>query len=109
MNENPEQYSRRRFFGNVTTGLMGVGLSHLLSAEGLHGQSTAPAWQPGRNRTHHQPRAKRVLQIFCPGAASQIDLWEHKPLLQKYDGKPLPGEEDFLSFQGKNGVIMGCP
>jgi len=109
MKENLEQYTRRRFLGDVTTGLMGVGLSHLLGLESLHGQTNSSSWQPGKSLTHHKPRAKRVLQIFCPGAASQIDLWEHKPLLQEYDGKPLPGEEDFMSFQGKNGTIMGCP
>ena len=59
--------------------------------------------------THYEPKAKRVLQIFCPGAASHMDLWEHKPALDKYDGKPLPGEEGVLSFQGKNGPLMKSP
>jgi hypothetical protein len=51
---------------------------------------------------HFPAKAKRVLQIFCPGAASHLDLWEHKPALAKYHGKPLPGEENLVSFQGKN-------
>ena len=56
-----------------------------------------------------RPKAKRVLQIFCPGAASHIDLWEHKPSLAKWNGKPLPGEEGYVSFQGKNGNLMQSP
>ncbi|WP_419193663.1 DUF1501 domain-containing protein [Kolteria novifilia] len=59
--------------------------------------------------THHPPKAKRVLQIFCPGAASHMDLWEYKPALEKWNGKPLPGEENFVSFQGKNGNLMKSP
>jgi hypothetical protein len=98
--------TRRRFLGNVHTGLGGVGLMHLLSGTASAEQG---AWQPGRGQTHHPAKAKRVLQIFCPGAASHLDLWEYKPSLEKYHGQPLPGEEDFLSFQGKNGNLMKSP
>ncbi|QDU59021.1 DUF1501 domain-containing protein [Aeoliella mucimassa] len=92
--------SRRGFLDCVTTGLAGVGLAKLACLEA--GAATLP--QP-----HYQPRAKRVLQIFCPGAASHMDLWEHKPALEKYHGQPLPGEENFVSFQGKNGNLMRSP
>ncbi len=110
MNGSLDDYSRRRFLGDVTTGLMGVGLSHLLGGEALFAANAGRLdWKPGSGMTHLQPRAKRVLQIFCPGAASHMDLWEHKPMLDKYDGKPLPGEENFVSFQGKNGPLMRSP
>lgn len=38
-----------------------------------------------------------------------MDLWEHKPMLEKMDGKPMPGEENLMSFQGKNGPLMRSP
>jgi hypothetical protein len=99
MNASIHQATRRRFLGSVTSGLMGVGMTRLLAAEhrGVNGG------------LHFAPKAKRVLQIFCPGAASHMDLWEHKPLLEKMDGKALPGEEDLVSFQGKNGSLMRSP
>jgi hypothetical protein len=110
MHDPLHEYSRRRFLGNVTTGLMGVGLSHLLGKDILQAEMAAGlGWKPDSGMTHIPPRAKRVLQIFCPGAASHMDLWEHKPMLEKYDGQPLPGEENFVSFQGKNGPIMRSP
>jgi len=31
-----------------------------------------------------------VVNCFCPGAASHLDLWEHKPELEKMDGKLDP-------------------
>ncbi|HEX3871003.1 MAG TPA: DUF1501 domain-containing protein, partial [Pirellulales bacterium] len=98
--------TRRRFLGDVSTGLAGIGLLHLLGSDA---PAETAAWMAGRGQTHFAPRAKRVLQIFCPGAASHIDLWEHKPELDKRDGEPLPGEENFLSFQGKNGTLMRSP
>lgn len=100
------ELTRRRFLGNVYSGLGGVGLMHLL---GRAAAAEQPAWQSGCGQTHHAPKAKRVLQIFCPGAASAMDLWEYKPSLEKYHGKPLPGEENFVSFQGKNGNLMKSP
>jgi hypothetical protein len=100
------ELTRRRFLGNVYTGLGGVGLMQLLSDASSAEQTK---WRPGRGQTHHPAKAKRVLQIFCPGAASHMDLWEHKPSLEKHHGKPLPGEEGFFSFQGKNGNLMKSP
>lgn len=98
--------SRRSIFHNVYTALAGVAMTRLLSCEARAGDL---GWQAGRGQTHHAPKAKRVLQIFCPGAASHMDLWEHKPSLEKWHGKPLPGEEEMVSFQGKNGNLMKSP
>lgn len=108
--QHPVTLPRRRLLGNVTTGLLGIGLSHLLTNEALAaGSPPATGWQPGTGQTHFPARAKRVLQIFCPGAASHMDLWEHKPMLEKMHGQPLPGEENLMSFQGKNGNLMKSP
>src|SRR5207253_7484819 len=40
---------------------------------------------------HFAPKARRVIQIFCPGAVSAMDTFEHKPELQKRHGQPMPG------------------
>jgi hypothetical protein len=98
--------SRRAFMGATTTGLMGAGLNHLLAGDLLAANKQALGAQ---DVAHFAPKAKRVLQIFCPGAASHMDLWEHKPELEKRHGQPLPGEENMVSFQGKNGNLMKSP
>jgi hypothetical protein len=111
-------FTRREFLGNVQTGLANLGLAHLLTRESLAEEPTStpesaaidgPAWLPGRGLTQFPAKAKRVLQIFCPGAASHLDLWDYKPDLEKHDGQLLPGEENFVSFQGKNGPLMKSP
>jgi hypothetical protein len=79
----------------MTTGLTGVALSRLMA-------------EPPTGTPHHAPRAKQVLQIFCPGGASHVDLWDHKPMLEKYHGTPLPGAAE-VTFQGKNGNLMRSP
>ena len=56
---------------------------------------------------HHAPRAKRVIQLFMAGAASHVDMWDHKPLLTKRDGQPWdPGEKVEL-FQSTPGACFG--
>ncbi|MBY0522040.1 MAG: DUF1501 domain-containing protein [Gemmataceae bacterium] len=101
MSEHLWSMTRRQFLGNFYTGLAGIGLADLFAAE--------DGWQPGRGQTHHPARARRVLQIFCPGAASHLDLWDHKPALAKHAGKALPGEEKLVSFQGANGGLFPSP
>lgn len=92
---------RRGFLGDSFRGLAGVALAQLVTADRAHARGAVP--------THHAPKASRVLQIFCPGAASHVDLWDHKPELERRHGQPLPGEEGFSSFQGKNGNLMRSP
>ena len=92
--------SRRGFLSNAFHGLAGIGLTSLLHNELSAGEVGAAQFPA---------KAKRVLQIFCPGGASHIDLWDYKPALEKYHGKPLPGEEKLVTFQGKNGNLMKSP
>jgi hypothetical protein len=93
--------SRRGFLSDAFRGLAGIGLTTLLGDELLAGT---------RSELPHLPaQAKRVLQIFCPGGASHMDLWDYKPALEKYHGRPLPGEEGAVTFQGKNGNLMRSP
>lgn len=106
MSSDPTLTTRRRWMGDVYTALAGIGLSHLMGDQGLADEIP---WRPGRAQTHFPAKAKRVLQIFCPGAASHMDLWEYKPALERYHGQPLPGAEHFVSFQGKNGNLMKSP
>jgi len=89
----------------MTTGFTGVALTHLLKGD-IQAAMAADAWQPGK--AQHPPKAKQVLQIFCPGAASHVDMWDYKPELIKRHGQPLPGPPE-VSFQGKNGPLMRSP
>lgn len=107
-NRLPDTASRRDFLGSVYTALAGIGLADLLARDA--GATDAAAQNAATaGRTHHPPKARRVLQIFCPGAASHLDLWDYKPALAKHHGQPLPGEGNFTSFQGPNGNLMQSP
>jgi hypothetical protein len=48
---------------------------------------------------HHEPKAKRVVQLFMAGAASHIDLFDYKPELVKRHGQPSEFGEHVEAFQ----------
>jgi hypothetical protein len=104
--------SRRGFLSDAFQGLAGIALTSLLGTDAFPLETPAApnaSWHPGRGTPQYRAKAKRVLQIFCPGGASHMDLWDYKPALAKYHGKPLPGEEGAVTFQGKNGNLMQSP
>ncbi len=104
--------NRREFLGQMGTGLGSIALACLL-AEETSGQIQNPKSKIQNPLApklgHFPPKAKRVVQIFCPGAVSHMDLWEYKPELQKRHGQPLPGLSGVSSFQGGNGNLFGSP
>ncbi len=87
--------NRRQFLWNSGGGLGGLALAELLAAE--------------QGPLHHPAKAKRVVQLFMSGAASQCDLYDYKPLLIAKSGEVWdPGEKVEL-FQSKPGVVMKSP
>ncbi len=92
---------RRQFLWQFGGGLGGIALASLLDAEGL---LAAPLGRP-----HFAPKAKRVVQLFMSGAASQCDTFDYKPRLIKDHGKKWdPGEKVEL-FQSSPGQTMKAP
>ena len=99
---------RREFLGKMGTGLGSIALACLL-AEEAEADSRPKAADPLAPKQPMFPaKAKRVVQIFCPGAVSQMDTFEYKPELTKRHGQPMPGGS-VVTFQGGNGSLMKSP
>jgi hypothetical protein len=84
--------TRREFFGRFGLGLGGVALAQLLP----HALTAAAApagtspFRGGLPRPHVAPRAKRIIYLFMAGGPSQLELFDHKPLLNRRNGEELP-------------------
>lgn len=78
----PAARSRRDFLFQAGGGLGGIALNWLAAAET---RNPLAAKLP-----HHQPRAKAVIFLFMVGGPSPLDLFDPKPALAKWQGKPLP-------------------
>ena len=62
-------------------------------------------WTP--KPPHFAPKAKRVIVVFLQGGLSQVDSFDYKPMLDRYDGKPLPFETPRTEFA--TGNLMRSP
>jgi hypothetical protein len=92
---------RRDFLSSSATGFSGLALALMLQEESCGG---------GAIKTLHYPRtAKRVVQLFMGGAASHIDLWDHKPMLEKHHGEQSDFGEHVEAFQNGLGPWMKSP
>ena len=79
--------TRRHFLGQ---GLGSIALSSLLTRpEPCRGGQSNPL---DARAPHHAPRVKNVIYLFMGGAPSQLDLFEPKETLQKFDRQPVPEE-----------------
>jgi hypothetical protein len=87
-----QHVTRRAFLRRSGLGFGAMALGSLLT-ESLFATSPAGTRNPLAPRPpHFAPRAKRVIYLHMVGAPSQLDLFDHKPELEKYDGKPCPDE-----------------
>ncbi len=60
--------------------------------------------------TAFSAKAKAVIWIFVNGGASQVDTWNYRPALEKYDGQPLPDFDTKTGFfPDQVGGLMKSP
>jgi len=98
---------RRSFLWQAGGGLGGIALAHLLGREGLLASGLGKAEYNGG--IHHMAKAKRVVQFFMSGAASAVDTFDYKPLLEEKHGQRFePGKKVEL-FQSFPGMVMKNP
>ena len=100
---NSRPMNRRSFLQESGGGLGGIALAYLLGRESV-------AANPQLNGARRHPaKAKRVVQLFMSGAASQCDTFDYKPLLLERNGRKFdPGGKVEL-FQSDPGPVMQSP
>ena len=98
--------SRRDFLWRLGGGLGGIALASMLGEEGLLAGEVAAT----RSRAmQYPPKAKRIVQLYMSGAASQCDLWDYKPALAKHHGEKFDPGEAVELFQSAPDKVMKSP
>ena len=75
----------------------------MMAFAGMIGRSVA---QAGIAADYPQ-RVKRVIFLFINGGLSHVDSFDPKPMLEKYDGQPLPGGT--IKTERRTGELMKSP
>lgn len=83
----PRSLTRRALLQNFSRGIGAAALSTL-----LHESTSRAAQTPALARPHFPPRVKNIIYMHMVGAPSHLDLFDYKPMLQRYDGRPVPAE-----------------
>jgi hypothetical protein len=104
--------SRRDFLATSACGLGTLALASLLKQDGLLASEADLNAHPLSQRlAHFAPRAQRCIFIFLEGGPSQMDLFDPKPMLNRYEGKPLPdsivGNAKFAFLQKDSATVLG--
>lgn len=97
---------RRRFLTDVSSGLGSAALAWLWQTDALADVASSRAGVgASRAAPHFPPQAKRAIHIFSPGGVSQVDTFDYKPELERFDGKLLTGKGELDTFFGRPGVL----
>jgi hypothetical protein len=98
--------TRRHFFGRSSTGIGTAALASLMNddlhADGARSEGAIPGIEGFPN---FAPKAKRVIYLLQSGAPSQVDLFDHKPSLDKLHMSELP--DSIRSGQRLTGMTAG--
>lgn len=87
-------FNRRDFLSQIGGGFALAGAQSVLQA----GAAT---------KTHFLAKAKHVIFLFMNGGMSQVDTFDPKPALIKYDGQPMPGPK--IRTDRASGTLMRSP
>lgn len=94
-------FTRRQFLERTGMGMGALSLASILGLDLRAEAGPAAALKPLAPHAPHWPaKAKAVIHIFAEGGPSQVDTWDPKDELTKFDGKTIPGHQ---------GVAMGSP
>lgn len=108
-NRTPCGRTRREFLWEVGGGFAGLALVDLLSRDGFFPtlqaaeKSSPPEYALAAKKPHFEPVAKHVVFLFMNGGPSQVDTFDPKSDLDKFDGIPYKGK----AVVGSNGRPVG--
>lgn len=105
--------TRREFLWEAGGGFAGTALTYLLAKDGFFNTAAAATTSNALNPltprpSHYSAKAKSCIFLFMYGGPSHMDLFDHKPALTQYNGKPMPNLEADPLFKIRNpGALLG--
>ena len=106
--------TRREFLWQAGAGFGSVALTSLLSPEGfferqaLAANGMTPYANPlAPKPPHFAPKAKSVIFLFMYGGPSQVDTFDYKPDLFKFDGQTIPVKTKGRGGEKNEGRVVG--
>src|SRR6266567_3866031 len=102
--DSPAPLSRRTLLATLGGGFGALALQALLAEDSRAAENNSAA-----SVLHHPPKARRVLQLFMNGGASQMDTFDYKPELEKQHGQKFDPGERVEAATSTPGNLMKSP
>ena len=86
--------TRRTLLGRSARGIGSLALASLLNPRLLPAAEAKIAvdrWSGVVHPLHFAPKAKRIIYLYMAGGPSHLETFDHKPVLAKMHGQPMPG------------------
>jgi hypothetical protein len=99
--------SRRDLLRTAGTGFGLAGLAHVLNGATSPSLTAATANPLAPRAPQFPAKAKHVIFLFLNGGPSQVDTFDPKPMLDKFNGKPMP--DGNLKTERKTGNLLRSP
>ena len=106
MSHDHAAFSRRDLLRRSALGMGALGLASILGEDGAMAGEAAPGGLLASKAPHFPAKAKRVVHFFLNGGPSQVDTFDPKPALARYDGRPIPIN---LTTERKTGAAFPSP
>lgn len=107
----PRPTTRREMLANCASGFGAIALAALQADHVFAGKSAkAVRRRNDGHGPHHEVRAKNVIFLYMDGGPSQVDTFDPKPLLEKFNGKDPAQFFDVEPTQfNNNGTFLASP
>ena len=99
--------TRREALRRIGGGLGSLGLAVAMGHNARAAESALETNPMAAKKPHFPGKAKHVIFLYLNGGLSQIDSFDRKTALDKFDGKPLPYEVPKTEFS--TGNLMRSP
>ena len=100
------ELSRRSLLHVGAAGIGWAGLAQLITSGSA---VSADQGQPNARVSVTMPKAKRLVLMFQHGGPSQLDLFDPKSALKKYEGQPIPGGVEAFFDRKDSGKCLPSP
>ncbi|HEX4613443.1 MAG TPA: DUF1501 domain-containing protein [Urbifossiella sp.] len=95
--------TRRDLLVRSANGFGAAALATLLADDEARGQPAADPFAP--KKPHFDPKATNVIFLFMDGGPSQVDTFDPKPALEKYNGRPFPARVEPTQFNNVGNTL----
>src|SRR5687768_4093977 len=101
----PPALSRREMLMRCANGFGAVALAAMLGEEVQAADADRVQSPFAPQKPHFEGKATSVIFLYMDGGPSQVDTFDPKPELEKYNGKPFPLKRDPTQFNSDGNTL----